>query len=125
VALTTTTVTGNLQMSLPGQATNTLPVDSSVLFHPTSALTDITDKVYYLGQPVNATVINGEFSAELFNTDNTNIAPAPGMWQWICWIRVANQWGQFTFFLPASVYNAAPYNGTVDITTLMPSGWQI
>ena len=122
MALTLTTVTGNLQMV----AGASLPVDSSVLFHPTQALTDITDKVYYLGTPVEASLTpQGTFGVQLFNTDNVNIAPPPGGWSWICWIRVGNMWNSFSFKLPASVYNAAPYNGTVDITTLMPSGWQI
>jgi hypothetical protein len=120
MSLTTTTVTGNVSM-VAGAG---LPVDATAFFHPTSAITDIADKIYYLGQPAQVLVqSDGEFSAVLFNTDNPNIAPQG--WEWVFWLRVGNQWGSFNFSLPATVYNVAPYNGTVDITVLMPEGWQL
>jgi hypothetical protein len=119
--LTTTTVTGDLQ---PWLSSAVLPPDTAVFFAPTASLMSTVDKIYVLpsAEPTLPTS-TGTFSALLYNTDNEDFEPQP--WQWSCVMRAGGRSNGFTFDLPGSIYNEPPYDGTVDITALMPPGFQL
>jgi hypothetical protein len=106
------TVTGKF----PNAANQTLGF-GTVTFTPSSDLTDVTDAEFIAAYPLTVPLSPaGTFSQQLISTSNSQIQP-PG-WMWVCTVTIGPRSGQFSFLLPSSP-------STVDISALMPSGWQL
>jgi hypothetical protein len=107
-----TTVTGNF----PNAANQPLGF-GYIAFEPTSDLTDVTDAEFIAQYPLRVDFSPaGAFSQKLISTSNAQITPAG--WQWMATLAIGSRSGQFSFLLPSSP-------STVDISALMPSGFQI
>jgi hypothetical protein len=89
------------------------PQGGSVLFTPTSAITDPAGKIILTETAVIGTVgTNGSMSVELVGTDNTGLYP--NGWAYNINVAVGGASEQFTAYLPAS-----SGTGTIDISSLI------
>jgi len=109
MSLVLVTVTGDFPNAI-GQA-------ASVTFTPSADLDDPADAEFVAMVPdavdLSAT---GAFSVPLISTGNAQIVPAG--WQWQAVLTVGARSGTFSFYLPETP-------NPVDLTALMPPGWQL
>lgn len=106
-SLATISVTGFFfDSSLTGQS-------GSVLFYPTSVLTDSAGNVFLGTSPITAVVASGTMVAQtLVATDNTALKPAG--WQYTVSIAVPGASQVFNTYLPSTL------GATVDLSDLAP-----
>jgi hypothetical protein len=107
-SLSTISVTGFFfDSSLTGQS-------GSVLFYPTSVLTDSAGKVFLGTSPITAVVASGTMTAQtLVTTDNTALLPSG--WQYTISVSVPGASQVFNTYLPSSL------GASVDLSQLAPA----
>jgi hypothetical protein len=116
MAITMVTVTGTFP-----NAVNQAPGFAYLLFEPTADLTDITDAEFIdqLSMPQVNLDPNGHFSQPLAsNAILVNPQITPQGWLWMCTITIGERSASFNFDLTGK-------SNPVDITALMPPGWQL
>src|ERR1700683_278791 len=106
-----------VMVTVTGDFPNALRQAASVTFTPSADLDDPADAEFtaMVPDPVNLSA-SGAFSVPLISTGTAQILPAG--WQWQAVLTVGARSGTFSFYLPETP-------NPVDLTALMPPGWQL